>query len=146
MKLHLLEKTTIRPKKRIGRGIGSGKDKTAGRGYKGQKARGKVSLGFIGGTLPLYKKLPFKRGLGNSKRSIKMIPLPLSRLSVFKTGSVVDIAGLIEHQILPERKAKRFGVKIMGEGEINIPLTVKLPTTKSAIKKIEKAGGKVICD
>ena len=146
MELHTLEKATIRPKKRIGRGIGSGKDKSAGRGYKGQKARGKIGLGFIGGTLPLYKKLPFKRGLGNPKRSTKMIPLPLSRLTVFKSGSIVDMAGLIEHKIVLEGKVKRFSVKIMGEGEINIPLTVKLPTTKSAAKKIEKAGGKVICD
>lgn len=146
MKLHALEKIVAKPKKRIGRGIGSGKDKTGGRGYKGQKARGKVALGFIGGTLPLYKKLPFKRGLGNPKRSTKMILLPLSKLSVFKTGSTINIVSLIEYKILSERKAKKFGVKIMGEGEINIPLTVQLPATTSAVKKIEKAGGKVICD
>lgn len=146
MKLHTLDKTTIKSKRRIGRGIGSGRDKTAGRGYKGQKARGKVALGFIGGTLPLYKKLPFKRGLGNSKKSIKMIPIPLSKLSSFKTGSIVDLASLIEHKILLEGKAQKFGAKIMGDGEISVPLTIKLPITVAAGKKIEKAGGKVVCD
>lgn len=146
MKLHTLEKTTIKSKRIIGRGIGSGRDKTAGRGYKGQKARGKVSLGFIGGTLPLYKKLPFKRGLGNTKKSIKMIPIPLSKLSSFKTGAIVDLISLIEHKIVLERKAQKFGVKIMGDGEISMPLIIKLPITVSAADKIEKAGGKIICD
>lgn len=146
MNLHTLEKVITKPKRRIGRGIGSGKDKTAGRGYKGQKARGKVSLGFIGGTLPFYKKLPFKRGLGNPKKSIKMIPVPLATLASFKAGSVVDLASLVEHKILLEKSAQKFGAKIMGDGEIKVALTIKLPITATALKKIEKAGGKVIGD
>ncbi|MDO8638625.1 MAG: 50S ribosomal protein L15 [Candidatus Daviesbacteria bacterium] len=146
MKLELLEKSTIKSKRRIGRGIGSGRDKTAGRGYKGQKSRGKVSLGFIGGTLPFYKKFPFKRGLGNPKRSTKTIPVSLSKLSSFKAGSTVDLASLIEHKILPKGKAQRFGAKIMGDGEINVPLNIKISISTPAIKKIEKAGGKVVCD
>lgn len=146
MKLHTLTKTTITPKRRIGRGIGSGRDKTAGRGYKGQKARGKIGLGFIGGTLPLYKKLPFKRGLGNTKKSIKMIPLSLSKLTVFKNGSVVTLTSLVEQKLLPKGQSEKFGVKIMGDGQISVALTIQLPVTASAKAKIEKAGGKVICD
>lgn len=146
MKLHTLGQTTIKSKRRIGRGIGSGRDKTAGRGYKGQKARGKVGLGFIGGTLPLYKKLPFKRGLGNTKKTRKMVPIALSKLAVFKNGSTVTLANLVEQKLLTKGQAEQFGVKIMGDGEINISLTIELPITASATAKIEKAGGKVICD
>ncbi|MDO8570085.1 MAG: 50S ribosomal protein L15 [Candidatus Daviesbacteria bacterium] len=146
MKLHTLEQTTIKSKRRIGRGIGSGRDKTAGRGYKGQKARGKVGLGFIGGTLPLYKKLPFKRGLGNTKKTKKMVPLALTRLAVFKTGSTVTLASLVEKKLLTKGQADQFGVKIMGDGEIKVALTIQLPATVSAKAKIEKAGGKVVCD
>ncbi len=73
MKLHQLSVVSHRSKKRVGRGLGSGKGKTGGRGTKGQKARGKIALGFIGGTLPLYKKLPYRRGLGNAKQTQKSV-------------------------------------------------------------------------
>lgn len=146
MKLHTLNKTITKSKKRLGRGLGSGKGKTGGRGTKGQKARGKVALGFIGGTLPVYKKLPFRRGLGNPKRSVKMVILPSSRFSVFKKGAVVDLQSLINQGIVNERVVKKRGIKITGEGDINIPLTVKLSTTAKAAEKIEKAGGKIVID
>lgn len=143
MNLHQLVKVTTRSKKRLGRGTGSGKGKTSGRGTKGQKARGRVAAGFIGGTLPLYKRLPFRRGLGNPKRTPPMVPLSLSRLEQFATGSVVGLTELIEAGIIKE-KATKYGVKIVGTGQINKKLTVKLPTSASAAAKIEKTGGKVI--
>lgn len=144
MKLHQLPKTTTRSKKRVGRGIGSGRGKTATRGTKGQKARGKVALGFIGGTLPLYKKLPFRRGLGNPKISGKMLPVKVSHLNNFKTGEEVDLSALIGAGLVKEKQAIRWGVKIVGDGEIKVPLKVKLPTTRSAARKIKQAKGEVI--
>lgn len=137
-------KTTSKTKKRLGRGIGSGRGKTSGRGTKGAKARGKVALGFIGGTLPLYKKLPLRRGWGNAKRGAKPVTLPLSRLANLKSGSEVTMEILIKEGLAPEKQLKRQGVKIMGEGEIKIPLIVKISTTATARSKIEKAGGKVV--
>lgn len=143
MKLHQLIKTTTRGRKRVGRGIGSGKGKTAGRGTKGAKARGKIPLGFIGGTLPLYKKLPFRRGLGNPKVSVKMLPINVSSLSIFSSHSKVDIASLIQSGIVKEKEIRKVGVKIVGRGGLDIPLTVSLPTSKSAAAVIEKAGGRI---
>jgi len=141
MELHELTKITTRPNKRLGRGIGSGKGKTAGRGTKGQKARGKIPATFTG-SLSLYKKLPLKKGKGNPRVSSKPKIINLSKLNIFKAKEVVDIAKLIEAKIISEREAKR-GVKILGKGEINKALTVKLPVSNSARKIIEKSGGKV---
>lgn len=143
MKLHQLPGIAKRAKKRIGRGLGSGKGKTGGRGTKGQKARGKVALGFIGGTLPLYKKLPYRRGLGNPKQTPKPVVVALSRLASLKTGAVVDMQSLVEHKIVTEKEIQKSGVKIVGSGEAPKGLIVKLPTSASAAGKIEKAGGKV---
>lgn len=143
MKLHQLPKLNSRSKKRIGRGIGSGKGKTAGRGTKGQKARGKIRAGFIGGTLPLYRRLPFRRGLGNPKRSVKMIVVSLDKLDIFKTGETVDIVSLVAKNIIKESDAKKTGVKIAGGGEVKKVLNINLPITKKALEKVQKAGGKV---
>lgn len=144
MNLNKLIKITKRSQKRVGRGIGSGKGKTAGRGTKGQKARGKVPQGFIGGTLPLYKKLPYRRGIGNPKKSSKMVPVPLSKLEIFKAHEVVNIESLIEKKIISEKKTRRYSVKLVGGGNIKLALEVRLPVTKSAAAAIEKAGGKVV--
>lgn len=141
MKLHQLLKVKLKSKKRLGRGLGSGKGKTAGRGTKGQKARGKVPATFIG-SMPLYKKLPLKKGKGNSKVSQKPKLVKISDLNTFKAKSVVDIAKLIEAKIITEKESKQ-GVKLLGDGELNISLTVNLPVSKSAREKIEKKGGKV---
>lgn len=141
MKLHQLSKIQTRSKKRIGRGPGSGKGKTSGRGTKGQKARGSIPLRFTG-NLPLYKKLPLKRGQGNPKLTVSPALINLDQLNVFKDKTVVDISKLIEAKIISEKEAKK-GVKILSEGEIKSALTVKLHTAKSARLKIEKAGGKV---
>ncbi|MBI2018371.1 50S ribosomal protein L15 [Candidatus Daviesbacteria bacterium] len=141
MKLHELNKVTTKPRKRIGRGLGSGKGKTGGRGSKGQKARGKIPVGFTG-SLPLYRKLPLRRGKGNPKISRKVKVISISALNVFKSKSVVGVEELIKEKIISPKDAKK-GVKILGNGEINTALTVKLPVTNSAQKKIESKGGKV---
>lgn len=141
MKLHELNKAKTKSRKRVGRGLGSGKGKTGGRGSKGQKARGKIPVGFTG-SLPLYKKLPLRRGKGNPKISRKVKVISLSALNVFKSKSVIGIEELIKEKIISPKDAKK-GVKILGNGEVNIALTVKLPVTNSAQKKIESKGGKV---
>lgn len=143
MRLHQLLKVKTNKKKRLGRGLGSGKGKTSGRGTKGQKARGKVPVTFTG-SLSLYKKLPLRRGKGNAKVSVKPKVVSLRDLSIFKSKEVVDLGKLIEAKIISEREAKR-GVKILGTGELlKEALTIKLPISNAARKKIEKVGGKVI--
>lgn len=142
MKLHELTKVKIKLSKRVGRGLGSGKGKTAGRGTKGQKARGKVPVGFIGGTLPLYKKLPLKRGKGNSRISSKLVAVNLKSLSIFKAKEIVDEQKLLEKGLINKR-AVNLGVKILGQGELKNALIVKLPVSISARDKILKARGKV---
>ncbi len=142
MKLHELLKTKIKSKKRLGRGLGSGKGKTGGRGTKGQKARGKIPATFIGG-LPLYKKLPLKRGKGNQKSAPSHKIINLSQLNIFKAKTEVDTAKLLEAKIITEKEAKN-GVKVLNNGELNIILSVKLAVSAAARKKIEDAGGKVI--
>jgi len=141
MKLHELLKVKTRSRKRLGRGLGSGKGKTGGRGTKGQKARGKIPATFTG-SLSLYKKLPLKRGKGNPKFSRGYTLINLSRLNIFKTKEVVDISKLLEAKIISEKEAKR-GVKILGTGELKKTLTVKLPISNFARKRIEESGGKV---
>lgn len=141
MKLHEQNQVKTKSRKRVGRGLGSGKGKTGGRGSKGQKARGKIPVGFTG-SLPLYKKLPLRRGKGNPKISRKVTVISLSALNVFKSKSVIGIEELIKEKIISPKDAKK-GVKILGNGEINLALTVKLPVTNSAQKKIESKGGEV---
>lgn len=141
MKLQQLSNTKTKGKKRIGRGLGSGKGKTGGRGTKGQKARGKIPAGFAG-DLAFYKKLPLKRGLGNPKISAKAKIIKLSDLAKFKNKSIIDIDQLIKEQIVTSKEARR-GVKIVGDGEVSTALTIRIPITVSARIKIEKRGGKV---
>ncbi|MBI2085795.1 50S ribosomal protein L15 [Candidatus Daviesbacteria bacterium] len=127
--------------KRLGRGIGSGKGKTAGRGTKGQKARGKIPATFTGG-LSLYKKLPLRRGKGNPNLSIKPKLISLSQLNIFKDEEVVDINKLLEAKIISGTEAKK-GVKLLDNGELTKKLTIKIPMSATAQKKIEKLGGKI---
>lgn len=144
MKLHQLPKIKNKSKKRIGRGIGSGKGKTGGRGTKGQKARGKIALSFSGGGLPLYKKIPFLRGHRNKPVSPKAVALSLTDLNKFKAHSTVDLETVIRQGLVSEKQAKKFGVKILNNGAVKIPLDINIPISKSAKKKIEEAGGKII--
>lgn len=142
MKLSKLSKVKTKSKRRLGQGHGSGRVKTAGRGMKGQKSRNKIPIYFEGGALPLIKRLPFLRGKGRNKpRRNRPIAVNVSALNKFKKGSVVDLAALIDNRIIGKKDAEIQGVKILGDGELLIALTVRLPLSKGAAKKIEKAGG-----
>lgn len=144
MQLNTLIKTTTKGKRRLGQGYGSSRGKTAGRGTKGQKARGKIPLYFEGGALPLIKRLPFRRGKGRNKVfKKKPVIINVKVLNYLPKGNIVDIKTLVEHKIVDADDANMYGVKILGDGKLLIPLTVKLPVSKGAARKIEKAGGKV---
>ncbi len=142
MKLHQLVKVKTKTKKRLGRGIGSGLGKTAGRGTKGQKARGKIPVGFTGAGLPTYKKLPLRRGLGNRSVSLKPKPVNLAKLNVFKVNSVVDLEQLSKFNIISKEDMKK-GVKILADGKLDVSIVVKLPVSQKAKSEIERKGGRV---
>ena len=127
--------------KRVGRGVGSGTGKTAGRGTKGLKSRsgGKVRSGYEGGQMPIHRRLP-KGGFTNIFRK-KFAAVNVRDLAKFESGTVVDEAALVRLGLV---KGKRDGIKLLGHGDIAIPLTVKVDrVSKSARAKIESAGGKV---
>lgn len=144
MQLHTLSKITKARKKRGGQGHGSGRGKTSGRGTKGQKARNKVPLRFEGNQLSLLNRMPFRRGKGRNK-SFKDQPLILNIkvLNLFPKGTTVDMDSLIKYKVVVEKDARKYGIKILGDGELNQVLTVALPVSKGAKEKIEKAGGSV---
>lgn len=128
-------------KKRLGRGIGSGLGKTSGKGHKGQWARsgGGVRVGFEGGQMPLIRRLP-KRGFNNHFKKVYTI-VNLSDLAGFEAGSVVDKATLLENGLVKYVKGDA-GLKVLGNGEINVALTVKAAKFSASAKAaIEKAGG-----
>lgn len=124
---------------RRGRGHGSGNGKTAGKGHKGQKARsGAPRVGFEGGQMPLYRRIP-KRGFKN-RNSKEIVGINMSALEVFEDGSTVSVETLIERGIV---KNPRDGVKILGNGEYTKKLTVQANAfSESAKEKIEALGGK----
>ena len=123
---------------RKGRGHGSGNGKTAGKGHKGQKARsGAPRLGFEGGQMPLYRRIP-KRGFTNRNHK-DIVGINISVLERFEDGAEVSVATLIETGIV---KNPRDGVKILGNGELTKKLTVKANAfSASAKEKIEALGG-----
>ena len=143
MKLNELSppKGSRRPRKRVGRGVGSGKGKTAGRGTKGYNSRsgGGVRPGFEGGQMPLHRRLP-KFGFTNIfKKKIEVINI--RDLSKFESDSIVDEAELVRVGLV---KGRRDGIKLLGHGEIKTPLTIKINMlSKTAREKIIQAGGKV---
>jgi large subunit ribosomal protein L15 len=144
MKLHELKSTEGARKEnfRNGRGVGSGNGKTAGKGHKGQNARsgGGVRLGFEGGQLPLYRRLP-KRGFKNVNR-VEYAIVNLKTLNVyFEDGETVSPVALVEKGIIN----KEFdGIKVLANGELTKKLTVQAHKfSKSAVSAIEKAGGTV---
>ena len=141
MKLHELKPAegSRKERKRIGRGIGSGNGKTAGKGHKGQNARsgGGVRLGFEGGQTPLFRRLP-KRGFTNINRKDYTI-VNLETLNRFEDGTEVTPALLIETGIVSKEQA---GIKILAKGNIEKKLTVKAHKFSSTAKEaIEAAGG-----
>lgn len=144
MKLHDLQpKMALKKPKRKGRGPGSGNGKRAGRGQDGQNSRsgGGTRPGFEGGQMPLYRRLP-KRGFKNFNRKYYET-LNVCDLEIFEEGSEITPELLFENKILNKNKAKA-GVKILGDGELNKKYTVKAHKfTKSAVEKIEAAGGSV---
>ena len=131
---------------RVGRGPGSGKGKTAGRGVKGQKSRSGVSLiGFEGGQMPLYMRMP-KRGF-NKPFAIKLAEVNLWRIEQAIEAKKLDPKKAIDAQVLIAagviRRAKD-GVRLLGEGELKSKLTITVySASKSAAEAVEKAGGKL---
>ena len=126
-------------RKRLGRGPGSGLGKTSGRGQKGQRSRsgGRVGRGFEGGQMPVQRRLP-KRGFKNPFRK-NLAAVNVGALEAFEDGAVVDIEALLERGIV---KKAQDGLKVLGDGDLSKKLTVKARgASKSAIEKIEKAGG-----
>ncbi|MBI4137545.1 50S ribosomal protein L15 [Candidatus Roizmanbacteria bacterium] len=145
MKLSQKPPLSARSKKRVGRGYGSGKGgHTSGRGTKGRKARGKVPLQFQGSATGagFYKRLPLLRGKGKLKPNAKPVGVNVKYLNILKKDTSVTIETLVTHHIV-DSAARRSGVKILGDGDLSVPLTVMLPATKGAREKIEKAGGTV---
>ena len=136
----------IKTKKRVGRGIGSGKGKTAGRGVKGQKARAGVAVkGFEGGQMPMHRRLP-KRGFHNLfARELNEVNLDRIQAALdsgkLKSDKAIDVAILVESGVC---SSPRDGVKILGRGELKAKLSFEVAgASKSAVAAIEKAGGSV---
>ncbi len=123
---------------RRGRGHGSGNGKTAGKGHKGQKARsGAPRVGFEGGQMPLYRRIP-KRGFKN-RNTKEIVAINVSALEKFDNGSTVTVESLVESGIVSN---PRDGVKILGNGELTKKLTVQVNAfSASAKEKIEALGG-----
>jgi large subunit ribosomal protein L15 len=142
-----LPKVVARRKKRVGRGYGSGKGgHTVGRGQKGQKSRSKVHVLFEGVKVKksLLRRLPLQRGKGRFKAKTKPLVVNLEALNLLKDGSKVNVESLAKAGVVKLVDAKELGVKILGKGKLTKKLTVSVPISKSAAKKIKAAGGKVV--
>jgi len=132
---------------RVGRGIGSGKGKTAGRGGKGQTARSGVRIkGFEGGQMPLHRRLP-KRGFKNTSFALKLNEVNLGRVQAaidagkLDPNATVDSAALVKAGVLRRAKA---GVRVLGMGELKAKIALSVwGASKPAIEAVEKAGGSV---
>ena len=148
MKLNSINIKFKKKSKRVGRGIGSGKGKTCGRGHKGQKSRSGVSIkSFEGGQMPLYRRIP-KRGFNplvdKNKTAIKNL-LDIQKYLENKTilpNDIINISFLKKRNLVNKKSNK---LKILGDGEINQKIQVQPDyISKSAKEKIEKIGGKII--
>jgi large subunit ribosomal protein L15 len=131
---------------RVGRGIGSGKGKTAGRGGKGQTARSGVRIkGFEGGQMPLHRRLP-KRGFNNIFR-LDYAEINLDRLQDAIDAKTIDIKAVINAESLVKAgvlRRSKAGVRVLGRGEIKAKINIEVHgASKTAIEAIEKAGGSV---
>ena len=148
MKLNQLYSKNKKSKKRLGRGIGSTKGKTSGRGHKGQKSRSGVAIkSFEGGQMPLYRRLP-KRGFKSlvNKKNIAVINLSRIQYIVKKNSTIlkgkINLANLQKSKFINKKYEK---LKLLGTGELNQKFDIELNSiSKSAKEKIEKLGGKVI--
>ena len=149
MKLNTFNSKISKPKKRLGRGIGSGKGKTSGRGHKGQKSRSGVAIkSFEGGQMPLYRRLP-KRGFKNfnNKNKDKLAIINLSKIQDFIkdkkiiSDNKINLESLKKSQIINKKYTK---IKLLGSGDVKEKFDVEVNfISNSAKEKIEKSGGKV---
>ena len=133
--------------KRVGRGIGSGKGKTGGRGGKGQTARSGVRIkGFEGGQMPLHRRLP-KRGFDNSPFALKLNEINLGRLQAAIDAGKLDLNATIDAEALVKAgvmRRARAGVRLLGTGELKAKINIEVyGASKSAQAAVEKAGGSV---
>ena len=134
-------------KMRVGRGIGSGKGKTSGRGVKGQKSRSGVAIkSFEGGQMPLYRRLP-KRGF-NLIRKIKIAKINLEKIQTFIDKKIISSSDIVNAKLLKELKIINKNsqqLKILGTGEIKIKINIETDLiSKSAKEKLEKIGGSIL--
>jgi len=132
---------------RVGRGIGSGKGKTAGRGQKGAKARSGVSIaGFEGGQMPLHMRIP-KRGFNNTKFAKDYAIVNLGLVQKAIDAGKLDIKGTVDHAVLKAAglaRGGRDGVRLLGKGELTAKVSFDVAgASKGAIEAVEKAGGSV---
>ena len=135
------EKGQRKNRKRVGRGVGSGSGKTAGRGSKGQNCRsgGGVRPGYEGGQMPIHRRLP-KRGFKNHFKKVFSI-VNVQDLNRFEAQSVIDEVAWITSGLV---KGDRDGIKMLGKGDVAVPVTVRInKISESARQKIEAAGGKI---
>ena len=147
MKLNTLISKNQKSRKKLGRGIGSGKGKTSGRGHKGQKSRSGVAIkSFEGGQMPLYRRLP-KRGFKsiNKKKLIAIIDLSRIQKIIKKHTTLsrdkINLLNLQKSKLINKKYKK---LKLLGPGELNDKLDIEVNSiSKSAKEKIEKLGGKV---
>jgi large subunit ribosomal protein L15 len=130
---------SVRTRKRVGRGIGSGHGKTAGRGTKGQHARNTVRPGFEGGQTPLHRRLPRRRGFTNIFQK-KFAIINVGDLGDrFEAGTVVTPEMLVEKRIV---RNLHDGLKVLGDGELPHPLTIRAHKfSKAALEKLSACGG-----
>ena len=137
----------INKKMRVGRGIGSGKGKTSGRGVKGQKSRAGVAIkSFEGGQMPLYRRLP-KRGF-NSINKIKVAKINLEKIQTFIDKKTINSSDKIDFKLLKKLKIINKNsqkLKILGTGEIKVKINIEVDLiSKSAKEKLEKIGGSIL--
>jgi len=147
MKLNTLNSNRSKSKKRLGRGIGSSKGKTSGRGHKGQKSRSGVAIkSFEGGQMPLYRRLP-KRGFNALKRT-KVAKINLDKIQFFLTKKKIKNTEKIDSTLLKKLKiiSKQSNLlKILGTGEIKEKVNIEADLiSKSAKEKLEKLGGSIL--
>ncbi|MEN9327543.1 MAG: hypothetical protein RI947_351 [Candidatus Parcubacteria bacterium] len=146
MKISLsqLPQTVEKKKKRLGRGLGSGKGAKSGRGTtRHQKARENVPLSFEGGQGKMIKRFPLLRGKGKNKSiQTKPVIVDVSDLNVFSDGDTIDIQALMDKKVIKENY-KGMTVKILGNGKLEKKVTVTLPVSESVRSMIEKVGGQV---
>ena len=149
MKLHELadNRGARQTRKRVGRGIGSGKGKTSGRGHKGQKSRAGATIkGFEGGQMPLYRRVP-KRGFNNIFRKA-YVAINVGRLQQAIDTKKLDAKKTIDTEALVASgivRRVRDGVRLLAKGELNTKITIEVAgASKAAVTRVEKMGGKVV--